>query len=183
MGLLALFAEFCKIGFFAVGGGLATLPFLFHLAEKYEWIRSEIVANGQAIAQSLPGAIGVNMSAYAGFYAAGVQGAVIAAFGLMFPSIIVITIIARVFESFKENLAVKSVFSGLRPVAAGLLASAGFGAIRLSLFNTEASIWYEAFRWRESLLFLAFFFVIVIRKPHPIILIALAGAIGVILKL
>jgi chromate transporter len=178
-----LFLEFVKIGFFAVGGGLATLPFLFELAQRYAWLTPEIIAGGQAIAQSAPGAIGANMAANAGFHAAGIAGAFAAPLGLITPSIIIITVIARVLEAFKQNRVVRAVFSGLKPCAAGLLAAAGFGAIRLSLFNASAAVWYEAFRGRECILFVVLFALIVKFKLHPIVYIALAGGAGVFLRL
>jgi chromate transporter len=180
--LFLLFFEFSKIGLFAVGGGLATLPFLFHMAEKYAWLTAEIIGNGQALAQTAPGAIGVNMAANAGFYAAGARGSLVAAAGLIFPSIIVITIIARML-AFKENRMVQAVFMGLKPCATGLLAAAGFGVLRSSLFNGEASVWYEMLRPRECILFVALFVLIVKLKLHPAVYIGLAGAAGVILKL
>jgi chromate transporter len=182
MELPVLFWEFCKIGFFAVGGGLATLPFLFHLAGKYERLTLEIIGSGQALAQSAPGAIGVNMAANAGFYANGVAGAFTAAFALIFPSIIVITIVARMFESFKENRTVKAVFAGLRPASGGLLCAAGFGAFRLSLYNPDFSIWYRALRLPETFFFLVFFLITVKLKPHPIVSIVLAAFAGVFFK-
>ncbi|MDR2101384.1 MAG: chromate transporter, partial [Treponema sp.] len=94
MTLLVLFAEFFKIGLFAVGGGLATLPFLYQLADKYDWLSRDMILDFQAVAQSLPGAIGANMAAYTGFRNAGISGGFIAALGLVSPSIIIIIIIA-----------------------------------------------------------------------------------------
>ncbi|MDR1955936.1 MAG: chromate transporter, partial [Treponema sp.] len=88
MNLLLLFVEFFKIGCFSVGGGLATLPFLYQLADTVQWLDPEMVGNMQAVAQSLPGAIGVNMAAYTGFLAMGIPGAVVAVLGLVSPSII-----------------------------------------------------------------------------------------------
>jgi chromate transporter len=181
--LLALFAEFCKIGLFSVGGGLATLPFLFELAKKYEWLRPEQIGDFLAIAQSSPGAIGINMGAQAGFLWAGIPGAYIAAFALAAPSIVIIIIVARMFSKFKENRIVTAVFSGLRPAAAGLLGAAGFSAWKLSLYNASAGIWYESLRLKEAVLFAAFFFGIYKLKGHPVIYIALAAALGVILDL
>ncbi|MDR2797740.1 MAG: chromate transporter, partial [Treponema sp.] len=130
MTLWWLFAEFLKIGVFSIGGGLATLPFLYQLADTYEWISPELIGNIQAVAQSLPGAIGVNMAAYTGFLCAGIPGAAVAVLGLVSPSIIVIIIIARMLQAFKENQVVIAVFSGLRPAAGGLLCAAGFGALK-----------------------------------------------------
>ncbi|MDR0720810.1 MAG: chromate transporter [Treponema sp.] len=181
--LLILFAEFFKIGLFSVGGGLATLPFLYQLADKYEWISHESIVDMIAISESTPGAIGVNIATYTGFQCSGIPGAVVATLGLISPSIIVIMIVTRILLAFKENALVQAIFSGLRPAATGLIAAAGFGVIWLSLYNGAASAWYEILRWREVFLFMILFLLIRTVKKHPIVYIAAAGLAGMLLKL
>ena len=184
MKLLYLFATFFRIGLFSVGGGLATLPFLFELADRSNgWLTREMVGNMLAVAQSLPGPVGGNLSAYTGFRYAWIPGGYISAIGLTAPSIIVILIVARMLHSFKENKLVKNLFAGFRPAAAGLLSAAAFGAIALSLWNAAASVWYDFLRWKEALIFIVFFFLIFKFKKHPVIYIAAAGIAGVFLKL
>ena len=183
MNLIILYFEFFKIGLFAVGGGLATLPFLFQLADKYEWLDYEMIGNFLAIAQSAPGAIGVNMAAQTGFYAAGITGSFIAALGLVSPAIFIIIIVSMVLKSFKENKIVISIFSGLRPASAGLLAAAGFGALKLALYIRDASPWYTSLRIKESIIFIILFFVIYKFKGHPVIYIAIGAVIGILLGL
>jgi len=186
--LLYLLVTFFKIGLFSVGGGLATLPFLFEIADSSQaggsaWLTREMIGNMLAVAQSLPGAIGVNLSAYTGVRYGGIPGAYMAAFGVIAPSIIVILVVARMLRAFRENAVVKSLFEGLRPAAAGLLSAAGFGAIALSLWNAAAPVWYAYVRWKESVIFVVLFFLIYKFKKHPIVYIAAAGALGVILRL
>jgi len=183
MSLLLLYIEFFQIGLFSIGGGLATLPFLYKLAEKYDWLSIEMIGNIQAVAQTLPGAIGVNMSAYTGFQCSGIAGAIIAPLALISPSIIVIVIIARILQSFKENKVVKAVFSGLRPAAGGLICTAGFFAIRLSLYHAEALNFYEKIRLREGILFVVLLLLVFKFKKHPVLYIAIAGLAGMLLKL
>ena len=189
MKLLLLFAAFFKIGLFAIGGGLATLPFLFELADNKSginaggWLTREIIGNMLAVAQSLPGAIGANLSAYTGLRYAHIPGAYMAALGLIAPSIIIIVIVARTLQSFRENEVVKSLFAGFRPAAAGLLSAAAFGAISLALLNAAAPAWYQLIRWKETIIFALIFFLIFKFKKHPIIYIIAAGTLGVILKL
>jgi chromate transporter len=180
---LILFAEFFKTGLFAIGGGLATLPFLYKLAGAYPWLTPEMIPDMLAVAQSSPGAIGVNLAVYSGFHCAGIPGGIIAALGLVTPSIIIIIIIARMLRAFKTNRVVQSVFSGLRPAAAGLLAAAGFSAISLSLYGGPGDVWYQRFRLRECILFAVLFLLIRRFKVHPIVYIATAGVVGVILGL
>ncbi|MDR2536532.1 MAG: chromate transporter [Treponema sp.] len=180
---LFLFVLFFQIGLFSIGGGLATLPFLYQAADKYDWLSPEMIGNIQAVAQSLPGAIGVNMAAYTGFQCAGIPGSFFAALGLISPSIIIIIIIAGTLQTFKESRIVKAVFSGLRPAAGGLLCAVGFGAVKLSLYNKAGANWYEQFRWRECLLLAILCFLVFKFKKHPIVYIAAAGAAGAVLKL
>ena len=85
--LIQLFLEFFKIGLFAVGGGLATIPFLHQLAEKYTWFTVETLVDMIAISESTPGAMGVNMATYTGFTTAGIPGSLVATLGLVLPSI------------------------------------------------------------------------------------------------
>jgi chromate transporter len=183
MTLLFLFVRFAQIGLFSIGGGLATLPFLYQLAAGSDWLTVEMIGNMLAVAQSLPGAIGVNLAGYTGFEYAVFPGAFIAALGLVSPSIVIIIIGARVLAAFKQNTLVQAVFSGLRPAAGGLLLAAGFGAIKMALYNSDFSVWYEALRWKELLLFAALFFFIHRFKTHPIISIAIAGIAGIVLGL
>jgi len=183
MNLFVLYIVFFQIGLFAVGGGLAALPFLFRLADKYEWLSHEQIGNMLAIVQSSPGALGVNMSAQAGYYAAGIPGAILASLGLVSPAIIIIVIVARMFAAFKENQIVAAVFTGLRPAATGLLCAAGFGAWKLSLYNPAFTAWYELLRWKECLLLILLFLGISRLKFHPIIYVIIAGVAGIVFKL
>lgn len=183
MNLLFLYAEFFKIGLFSVGGGLATLPFLYQLADRYDWLSREMVADIQALAQCSPGAIGSNMAALTGFQAAGIPGSFIAGLGLVSPSIVIIIIVAGMFQAFKQNTTVQVIFRGLRPAAGGLLSAAGFGAIKIALYNGAANEWFALFRWKECILFAAIFFLIVKLKKHPVVYIAAAGAVGLVLGL
>jgi len=190
MNLFLLYLEFFKIGIFAVGGGLATLPFLFLMAHdrcsfirQTGWLSTEQIGNFLAIAQCSPGAIGVNVAAQTGFQYGGVAGGILAALGLVSPAIIVIAIVARALQSFKESKTAASVFSGLRPAAAGLLCAAGWGVWRLALYNNDSAVWYECIRWREGLVCMAIYLLIVKFRSHPVIYVALGAVAGILLRL
>ncbi|MCL2070115.1 MAG: chromate transporter [Treponema sp.] len=180
---LYLFGNFFRIGFFAIGGGLATVPFLFELADNSDWLSREMIGNMLAVAQVVPGAIGVNLSAYTGLHYAWIPGGYIAVLGLIVPSIIIITIISRMLQSFRDNTTVNTLFMGFRPAAVGLLSAAGFGVISLALWNNAALQWYQFLRWKETIVFLAIFFLIFKFKKHPVVYIAIAAVVGVVLKL
>jgi chromate transporter len=193
MNLFLLYIEFFKIGVFAVGGGLATLPFLFLMASdrfafirQTGWLSAEQVGNFLAIAQCSPGAIGVNVCAQTGFLYGGISGGIAAVLGLISPAIIIISVIARALQSIKKNRIAAAVFSGLRPAATGLLTAAGLGVWRLALYNSVTGgngAWHEIIRWRESLLCLAIFLLIVKFKGHPVVYIALGAIAGIALGL
>jgi chromate transporter len=180
MNLFLLFAEFVKIGLFSIGGGLATLPFLFQLANRYAWLSPEKVGDLLAVAQSSQGAIGINMAAQAGFRASGVIGAAAAALGTVAPSVVIIIAAARFLQVFKSNKIVGAVFAGLRPAAAGLLAAAGFGAWKIALYNSSWQKWFQILRWRECLILIAVFIALRKFKLHPAVYIVSCGALGIV---
>ena len=192
MGHILLYMEFFKIGVFAVGGGLATLPFLFLMANdrfafirRTGWLSTERIGNFLAIAQCSPGAVGVNVCAQTGFLYGGVSGGIIAVLGLISPAIIIISVIARALQSIKNNKISIAVFSGLRPAAAGLLTAAGLGVWRLALYNPAAGdgAWHEIIRWREGLVCLVIYLLIVKFKGHPVVYVALGAIAGIALGL
>jgi chromate transporter len=179
-----IYFEFVTIGLFSIGGGLATLPFIYRLAAKYPWFTAEQIPDMFAVAQIVPGAIGVNLGAYAGLRAAGIAGAFIAAIGLITGPVIIIIIIARLYGGFKKNLIVRSIFEGLRPAAAGLLAAAGYGILKLALCRTEADAWYEILKPRECLLFILFYFLLLkFRKLSALFFIVVGALTGVVFQL
>ena len=146
MVLLQLFFEFCRVGLFSVGGGLATIPFLTDLGERTGWFTSGQLADMIAISESTPGPMGVNMATYVGYVTGGsvggvpaaVLGAAVATLGLVTPSIIIILIIASFLKSFRNNRYVESAFYGLRPASTGLIAAAGLSVAVTNLFYTES---------------------------------------------
>jgi chromate transporter len=183
MSPLLLFVQFCRVGLFSIGGGYATLPFLYEMADAYEQLSREDVGNMLAVAQSLPGAIGANLSAYTGFHFAGVPGAFAAVLGLVTPSIIIIVVIARVLTAFKKSRFVAALFAGFRPAGAGLLSAAALSAVAVSLYQPGWTLWYQALRWRELVLFGVLFFLVVKFKKHPVFYIAIAALAGIVLGL
>ena len=123
--LLQLYWEFFKTGLFAVGGGLATLPFLSKMADKTGWFTQGQLMDMVAVSESTPGPIGINMATYVGFSTSGVPGALAATLGLITPSIIIILIIASFLKAFRSNRYVDSAFRCLRPASTGLIAASG----------------------------------------------------------
>lgn len=183
---LELYYIFLKIGLFAIGGGLATIPFLQELVNKYGWITSEELVNMIAISESTPGPIGVNMATYVGFERAGVWGGIIATLGLVTPSVIIILIIAHYFMKFADEPIVQAGFYGLRPAVTGLIAAAGFDVARVSLLNLQrynlTGKLFDMFNLKALILFGGLMLITRKSKRHPIVFLILAGIVGVIFK-
>ncbi len=177
--LLELFFSFFKIGLFAVGGGLATLPFLYELANSKPWISVSDISNLVAISESTPGPIGVNMATYVGFLQSGVAGSIIATLGLITPSVIIIIIVAQFLNKFKTNKIVQDVFYGLRAASCALIAVAGLGVARLAFFGES----FNSFLWQGAILALLLFVATKKLKWHPIIFIAISALVGIIFHL
>ncbi len=186
MTLLRLFFEFAKVGLFAVGGGLATIPFLQDIGARTGWFTDTDLTTMIAVSESTPGPMGVNMATYVGFQTAGLPGAVLATLGLITPSIIVIIIIAGFLQKFRQSKTVDAVFSGLRPASTALIASAGLSvaaAVFLSVGGLEEHT--LSIHWPAVILALAVFLCMrhkKLKKLHPIVFIALAAVAGAVFQ-
>ena len=183
--LLLLFYEFFKAGLFAVGGGLATVPFIREMGATYGWITEAQLADIIAVAESTPGPIGVNAATYVGFTVAGIPGAIFATIGLVTPSVIIIVLIAKAIDKYYTSHTVQSLFSGLRPAAVGLITAAGFSLLLVAL-NIKADFVGFSFAADYSTLvrlglfaiFLFFTFWKKTQKIHPLFFILAGGACG-----
>ena len=184
---LRLFWEFFKTGLFAVGGGMATLPFLYDISDRTEWFTHQQLADMVAVSESTPGPIGVNMATYAGFLTAGVPGAICATLGLITPSVIIILLIYSILKAFRNNEYVNAAFYGLRPASAALIAAAGLILVRVTFLVTNAPGGQVfGLHWKAiilaALLIAVTNFVKPTKKLHPIVWVALSAVVGVILK-
>lgn len=175
---LRLFWEFCKTGLFSVGGGLATLPFLYDISARTGWFTEAQLADMIAISESTPGPIGVNMATYVGFTTAGIPGALAATLGLVFPEIVIILIIATVLEKFRQNKYVDAAFYGLRPCSVALIAAAGYLVAKIALIsdsmvNIKAVILFVVIlvltRWVPK-----------VKNWHPVFFIAISAVVGIV---
>lgn len=186
--LLRLFWEFFKTGLFAVGGGMATLPFLYNISDSTGWFTHAQLADMIAVSESTPGPIGVNMATYVGFTTAGIPGAVIATVGIVTPSVIIILLIARVLAAFRQNKYVDAAFYGLRPCSVALIAAAGVMVVKIALFDFD--LFYQTGRLLDifnvkALLLAAVLLVLTrgvkqLKKLHPVVYILASAVVGVI---
>lgn len=195
---LQLFLEFFKTGLFAVGGGMATIPFLYNLSDKTGWFTHNDLANMIAVGESTPGPIGVNMATYVGFVTGmqdggvltAILGAVIATLGLITPSVIVILIVAAILKSFRNNPYVERAFYGLRPASTGLIAAAGITVIASNLFFPalwQSGNFLGAFNWKGIVLAAVLWVLTNVvkktKKLHPIVFIGFSALVGIIFQM
>jgi len=201
---LIMALEFFKTGLFAIGGGLATIPFLREMAVKYPWFEVSELTDMIAVSESTPGPIGVNMATYAGFNMGvdsmegfagvliGILGGICATLALICPSIIIILIVAKFLEKFKKNKIVDGAFYGIRPCSAALVASAMLDVLLLSGFTGSRTI--DIFGLSVGIpetvnvLGIVFFvllipFIAKFKKVHPIVFIAIGAVVGIVFKM
>ncbi len=191
---LKLFWEFFKAGLFAIGGGMATVPFLQEISRKTRWYTAGDLADMIAVSESTPGPIGVNMATYVGYTTvykhfgpiAGIFGGILSTVGLVMPSVIIILIVARFLEKFRENRYVNAAMYGLRAASVALISSAGISIVLIAVFQVSSIE-----EWRKAVIdYRCFVLAVVVlimtrwvpkvRDLHPIVFIIASAVIGII---
>ena len=167
-----------------MGGGLATLPFIYNISDKTGWFTHQQIADMIAVAESTPGPIGINTATYVGYTTAGVIGALIATLGIIMPDIIVILIIARFLQKFRDSQAVQDVFYVLRPASTALIAAAGWGVVKIALLNLNATSFAAIFQWKAIILAVVIWLLTNVveqtKKFHPLVFIAISALAGIV---
>ena len=183
---LQLFYEFFKTGLFAVGGGLATLPFLYNLSDKTGWFTYAQLADMVAISESTPGPIGINMATYVGFETAGILGGIVATLGLIAPAIVIIVIVAGFLKKFQDNEYVQNVFYGLRPASVGMIAAAFVSVLTMSVIRVDlvraCGVWTVLFSIKAILLAVVVYVLTNKTKWHPAFFLLGSAVVGVIFR-
>lgn len=170
--LLDLFLTFCRIGGFTFGGGYAMLPIIQQeIVNKKNWATDEEVMDYYAMGQCTPGIIAVNTATFIGYKHKGIIGAIVATLGVVFPSVVIITIIASYFSRFQEIPIVKYAFNGIRPAVAALI------------LNTVVKMWKKSVNdWIGIIAFMVSFLVVVFTKISPVFIVIVSAIIGVLTK-
>lgn len=181
---LQLFWEFFQIGLFAVGGGMATLPFLQNLGARTGWFNDQLIIDMIAVSESTPGPIGINMATYVGYNIAGIPGAILATLGETIPSLIIVILVSKSLAKFRSNPYVDAAFYGLRPAVTGLIASAGLillnaCMLHMALYKKTGAL-LDLFDIKKILFFLVIYFAIYKYKKHPILYIAVSAVVGIV---
>lgn len=165
---LKLFLEFFHIGLFSYGGGYATLPFLYHIADVQKWYTTKQLADMIAVSSITPGPIGVNVATFAGFTTGGIAGAFVATTAVMLPSLILIIIISKLLDKFRENKYVQSVIYTLKPAGCGLLAAVG-----VDMFINNINLW-------GMFLLIGLFIASIREKRDPLFYITISALVGLV---
>lgn len=169
---LHLFWEFFKIGLFSFGGGYATIPFLYHISQVYNWYSLDELTQMVAVASITPGPVGINVATYAGLKSAGVLGSALATLAEMLPSLVLVIIVSKLLRKFSDNFYVKAMIQTLKPVSCALLTSVAIGLLEPEIHDIKALILIAGlliFSWKS--------------KKDPLFYILIAAIIGIILKL
>ena len=184
--ILRLMYEFFKTGLFSVGGGLATLPFLYEMSDRTGWFSHADIADMIAISECTPGAIGINMSTYAGYKTAGISGGILASLALAAPSVIIILIIAKFLNKFRDNPNVEGAFYGLRPASIAMITAAGLNVAKVALVNIpafeESGSLADLFLPKAIILAVLIFIGQKRLKWSPIAFLAISAVIGVVFR-
>lgn len=186
--MLRLIWEFFKTGLFAIGGGMATIPFLQEMAKNYPWFTEQDLLDMIAVSESTPGAIGINIATYAGYSAYGIPGAIAATLSLITGPTIIILIIARMMAKFKEAKIVNDMFKTIRPATAGLILGAMSSVMVATLFDLDlfrnSGALLDLLRPIPIALFLVFLASLIkFKKLHPLGIIGISALCGIVFGL
>ena len=168
--LSQLFLQFFHVGVFSFGGGYATLPFLYDIADKFHWYSAKQLTDMLAISSITPGPVGVNVATFAGFTTAGILGSLVATAAIILPSYIIVTIVFKVIDKFRTNRNIKGAIRGLKPAGCALLSAVG---IKL-LFTSNLHL-------LGTLILLGFLILSIKKKQDPLFYLGISAILGLII--
>ena len=170
-----LFQVFFLIGAFTFGGGYAMIAMVQQQVVVRGWMSAEALIDFIAIAESTPGPIAVNLATFVGAQMGGALGSVCATVGVVLPSFVVILIVARCYTAFRRSKWVQGVMSGLKPAVVGLIGSAVVTVALAVFVPGESANWL----WAAVV---ALMLAVTLKYPklHPIVIICLCGAVGIL---
>lgn len=180
---LQLFLSFLQVGMFSIGGGYAAMPLIqSQVVKTHGWLTMSEFTDLITIAEMTPGPIAVNSATFVGIRIAGMPGAVIATFGCILPSCVIVSLLAYIYYRYKEVSVLQSVLASLRPAVVALIASAGLSILGIVMFNGHG-LQIVHLNWIGTGLFLAAFLILRKFKWNPILVMSLCGVAGLCLNL
>lgn len=179
--------EFFKVGLFAIGGGYATLPFLYHIAEVYNWYSAKELVDMLAVSSITPGPVGINVATFAGFKTAGILGSLCATCALILPSFLIVLLIAKLLNKFSENFFVQAVLYSIKPAGCALLAAVGVRLFRDNILQDisggQLSNFLSIVDIKAFVLFLGLLILSIKVKKDPLVYLGLSAICGILLNL
>ena len=176
--LLKLLFTFFKIGLFTFGGGYAMLPLIEKEVISKAWLSEEALVDFLAVSESTLGSFAVNVATYIGSEVAGIPGSVFATLGVVLPSFMIILIIARGFEKFRDSKIVKGCMSGLKPAVVGMIGASAISVAKTVFLanglKMDVSLFVSLF------IFALACFLSMKKKTHTIIIIVLSACLGIL---
>ena len=170
--LFDLFFTFARIGGLTFGGGYAMLPILQReVVEKRKWCSDEELMDYYAIGQCTPGIIAVNTATFVGHKTRGTAGAIMATLGVVFPSVVIITLIAAFIQNFADLAIVQNAFAGIRACVCVLILNAVLKLLKSSVVDKPTAAIYAVVA-----------ILAVVTNLSPVIFVLLAGGMGILLK-
>lgn len=182
---LQLFLSFFQIGLFSVGGGYAAMPLIqAQVVDLHQWLSLSEFTDLITIAEMTPGPIAINSATFVGTKIAGLFGALIATFGCILPSCVIVSCLAHLYFKYKELSLIQGILSSLRPAVVALIASAGLGILLMVIWNGKApSFSLSDFNFLGICLFLFSVYLLRARKKSPIFVMVLAGLLSLLINL
>ena len=170
--LLHLIIEFFKTGLFSIGGGYATIQFLYQISHQYGWYSIKELSDIIAISMITPGPVGVNMATFAGFKTFGIFGGIVATISLALPAFIFVILISKILKKYSENFWIKSILYALKPTGCGLLLAVG------------AKMFFDNVKTMPAICLFLFLFLVSFKfKKNPLYYFLFASIIGIILQI
>ena len=180
MKLLTLFFSFLQIGAFSFGGGYAALPLIQHqVVDLYHWLTMNELTDLIKIYQMTPGPIAVNSATFVGIKIAGIPGALVATFGCILPSCIIVTVIAKLYLKYRNMAMLQGVLNSLRPAVVAMIASAGISILITAFWGNAAAIALAGTKWSLVVIFVVCIVLLRKIKMNPIWVMVLAGVMKV----
>jgi len=184
MELLILFLVFCYTGLFTIGGGMAAIPLIQDVCVSRGWLTVEQFYQMVAISEATPGPIGINVATFVGYTQQGILGGIVATLGAITPPFIIVMLVIKIIKKYSQTAFVKAMFIGLRATIIGLIATASYSLLKITLVDFSAYSSLDSlisiFNIKAILIFTFIAFTYFKFKKHPLIYIAMGAVAGML---
>ena len=177
---LQLFFSFLQVGMVSFGGGYAAMPLIQgQVVTAHKWLSMSEFTDLITISQMTPGPIAVNSATFVGIKIAGIPGALVATFGCILPSCIIVTVIAKLYLKYRNMAMLQGVLNSLRPAVVAMIASAGISILITAFWGNAAAIALAGTKWSLVVIFVVCIVLLRKIKMNPIWVMVLAGVMKV----